>query len=117
MASAQFVLMRIALYTGNHEEAVAQLSALRSLVLNAERVQNLRPTTVPMLRETVALSECFLNTSLLRENDIPLDFRDGTHKTMMVGLGIPEVFCARAMLVIGNASGAERLCSDQLRTI
>jgi LuxR family maltose regulon positive regulatory protein len=29
---------------------------------------------------------------------------------MMVGLGIPEVFCARAMLVIGNASGAERLC-------
>lgn len=53
MASAQFVLMRIALYTGNHEEAVAQLSALRSLVLNAERVQNLRPTTVPMPRETV----------------------------------------------------------------
>ena len=119
MASAQFVLMRIALYTGNHEEAVAQLSALRSLVLNAERVQNLRPTTVPMLRETVALSECFLNTSLLRENDIPLDFRDGTHKTMMVGLGIPEVFCARAMLVIGNASGAERLCKriDHLHAV
>jgi len=110
MASAQFVLMRGALYTSDDEEAVAHLSSLRSLILEADRASGLSRATMPSLRRMVALCECFLNTTLRREGDIPVDFRNGTYNTVMVGLGIPEVFSARAMLSVGNASGAERVC-------
>lgn len=119
MASARFVLMRGALYLSDDEEAVAQMSSLRSLVLEADRAPGLSRVTIPALRGAIALCECFLNTTLRRGNDIPVDFRNGTYDAVMVGLGIPEVFSAQAMLSIGNASGAERICYriDRLPTV
>lgn len=110
IASARFVFMRRALYLGDDENAVAYLSSIRSLVPEAERALDQRRTTVTMLREVIALSECFLYTTLLLADDIPGGFLDGTHRSEMVSLGVPEVFSARAMLATGNPSGAERMC-------
>lgn len=110
MASARFTLMRRALHLNDEEDAVLRLASIRSLVPEAERNSCADRMTVTMLREAVALSECFLATSVASPDEIPGGFIDGTHRSKMVGLGIPEAFSARAMLAVKNPSGAERMC-------
>ena len=116
MASAYCSLMRAALFLGDIEEAFKQLSAIRALIPTASRTPNVRRFAIVMLRETLALAECFYNTALLNREDIPEGFLNGTHKSVMVaGLGIPQVYMANAMYRTGDYVGAERMCDSLSR--
>ncbi|MDD3335107.1 MAG: LuxR C-terminal-related transcriptional regulator [Eubacteriales bacterium] len=110
-ASAHSTLLRRALFLSDEETAVKQLENLRTLVTAAARELPDKRLTVRMLREALTLAQCFYDTSLLRLSEIPPDFLDGTHQSIMAaGLGIPQVYAARAMYATGNPMGALRLC-------
>ena len=111
MASAFSTLMRRSLFLGDTEDAAAQLGEIRALVSTAARELPDSRLTVRMLRETLTLAECFFNTALLRLSEIPTDFLDGSHQSIMAGgLGIPQAYAAHAMYCAGNPAGAARLC-------
>lgn len=111
MASAYSTLLRRALFLGETETAAKQLEQLRMIVTDAARENPDQRLTVRMLREALTLAECFFNTSLLRLSEIPPDFLDGSHQSIMAaGLGVPQMYAARAMLATGNPMGALRLC-------
>jgi len=111
LASAYSTLMRRALFLGDTEDAAAQIGNIRVLVTAAAQELPDSRLTVRMLRETLTLAECFFNTSLLRLSEIPPDFLDGSHQSIMAaGLGVPQMYAARAMYAAGNPAGAARLC-------
>lgn len=117
LASAHSTLLRRALFLGDTETAVRQLENLRAIVTDAARELTDKRLTVRMLRETLTLAECFYDTSLLRLSEIPPDFLDGTHQSIMAaGLGVPQMYIARAMLAAGNPMGTLRLC-ERLETL
>ncbi len=95
IASAYYVFMRRALFLGDTEAAVQRFSRIRAL-----------------LPKVMALSQCFLYTSLRQRENIPPDFLDGTHKNSMVGLGISHIYSARAMHITGSPAGTERMCLE-----
>lgn len=111
LASAYSTLLRRALFMGDTETAAKQLENLRALITAAARELPDKRLTVRMLREALTLAECFFDTSLYRLSEIPPDFLDGSHQSIMAaGLGVPQVYAARAMLATGNPLGALRLC-------
>ena len=111
MASARSTLMRRSLFLGDTEDAAAQVGQLRALVTAAARELPDSRLTVRMLRETLVLAECFFHTALLRLSEVPPDFLDGSHQSIMAGgLGIPQTYAAQAMYRAGNPAGAARLC-------
>ena len=116
MASARSTLMRRCLFLGDAEDAMEQLDQIRALVSTAAREYPDSRLTVRMLRETLALAECFCNTSLLRFGDVPADFLSGTHQSLMASVGIPQIYSARVLFLTGNPTGALRLC-EKLDTL
>lgn len=111
MASAYSTLMRRSLFLGDTEDAAARIDDIRFLVTAAAQEIPESRLTVRMLREALILAECFFNCSLLRISEIPPDFLDGTHQCIMAaGLGVPQMYTARAMYCAGNPAGAARLC-------
>lgn len=115
-ASACCVLMRRALFLGDTEEASMQLDALRALVPTATRTLSGRRVTIDMLREVTALAECFFYTSLRQKDDVPADLLDGSHRLSMAGgLGVPQMYMARAMYTFGDLVGGSRMCDHLSR--
>lgn len=113
MASAYSVLMRRALYLGDTDGASQQLDNIRELLSTMAGTLDEKRVTVTMLREVTELAECFFNTTLYRKNEIPPDFLDGSHQSAMAaGLGIPQVYSARAMYATGNPVGASVICGE-----
>ncbi len=111
ISSAYSTLMRRSLFLGDIETALVQLENIRNQVILAQRTLANKRLTINMLRETLELAECFLNTSLKRINQIPLDFINGSHQIIMAeGLGVIQVYCARAMFATGDYLGAMRQC-------
>jgi len=117
MACGYFVLMRRALFMGNEHAAKEQFIELRSLLPQAESLigKDTR-TTLVMLREATSLSECFLATSLERTNEIPIDYLNGTHNSLMMGFGVSEAYSAKAMYLAGNSIGCLSM-TEQLDSI
>lgn len=113
MASAYSSLMRLSLFLGSTENAALQIDYIRALVLTAAREYPDSRLTVRMLRETLTLARCFFNASLMRFDNIPIDFFDGSYQSPMAGMGVPQMYCARTMYLTGNLTGALRLCETQ----
>lgn len=114
MASARFVLMRRALFLGDVQAATDELDHIGMIIPLAKHVSQDMPSTEPMLRELLLFAECFLGIALRKWDDVPSDFLDGTHVSAMVsGLGVVQVFEARALYASGNPAGALRVC-DQM---
>ena len=110
MASACSTLMRRSLFLGDTEDAAAQTDELRFIVSTAAREYPDSRLTVRLLREALSLAECFFNTSLGRFSEISADFLTGSHESIVIGLGVPQMYAARSMYVTGNPAGALRLC-------
>jgi len=111
MVSAYSTLMRRSLFLGNTEDASKQLGYIREVIASAARTLTDSRLTVIMLREVLTLAECFFNLALFRTGEIPSDFLDGTHRHMMAdGLGVPQVYSAKAMYITGNPAGALSIC-------
>lgn len=110
MASAYSSLMRLSLLLGETENAALQIDHIRALILIAAREYPDSRLTVRMLRETLTLAQCFFSASLMRFDNIPIDFFDGSHQSPMAGMGVPQMYCARTMYLTGNLTGALRLC-------
>lgn len=117
LASAYSTLLRRALFLGDTDTAAQQIESIRAVVTAAAKVVPDKRLTVCMLREALTLAECFYNTSLKRFSELPPDFLDGTHQSIMAaGLGVPQMYMARAMYATGNPMGALRIC-QRLETI
>lgn len=113
IASAESTLMRCALFLGNVDKAAEHLDNIHTLIPTASRILERHRITIIMLREVMALADCFYYASLNRTDEIQADFLDGTHKSDMVaGLGVPQVYMARAMYRAGSITGAERMCDS-----
>lgn len=112
--SGRSVLMRRALFLGDVEGAVAQIDALREMVAKADRAfVDEQRLSVSLLRTVLMLAECFFATSLGRKDDIPGSFLDASYRSDMVGgLGVPQVYMARALYSVGNYASAERVCAQ-----
>jgi|GEM_PF-970626 len=107
-----FVLIRRALFLGNFEEAQHNKDAMYSL-LSSYRLMKLPLGISNILREALILVECFYSAAVMQVDKIPADFLDYTHHILMVaGLGIPQVFMAKAMYIMGNLMEVERICLE-----
>lgn len=116
IASAYSTLMRRALFLGDAEEAAGWIGEIQATISNAARAHGARGFTVSMLRKVLALAECFYNTTMLKKEDIPAGFLDGSHKSDMVaGLGVTNMYIARAMYANGDLAGTERMCDSLSR--
>ena len=111
IGSARSTLMRRALFLGDIDGAAEQLQCLRELVSDAAGGLKDYRITMPVLREVLTLAECFFNTTLQRKSELPPELLDGSYKTLMAaGLGVPQMYEARAMYVTGDTARALRLC-------
>jgi LuxR family maltose regulon positive regulatory protein len=111
--SAHFALLRRALFLGESEQAAGTLEDMRGLVTLESHSLTGNKMSVMLLREALMLSECFYYTTLRQTDAISTDFLNGTHQPQMAGgLGIPQAYSARAMLVTGNPMGALQMCQQ-----
>lgn len=113
IVSAYSVLMRRSLFIGDTKEAYSNLQDICAVIPEAVNTLKEQRITIVMLREVLQLAECFYNSSLRQKRNIPVDFLNGTHKSdMSAGLGVPQIYMARAMYLTNDFIGAERMCDS-----